>query len=118
MIRIFNSRTAKFNPGEIDAMFKLRKRVFHDFLKWDVSVRDEWEIDNYDTANPLYVLSYSDDGRLRGSLRLLPTLGPNMLDDTFRSCSMASRKSAVPRSGNRAASASTRKSRRTAPPTR
>ena len=83
MIRIFNSRTAKFNPGEIDAMFKLRKRVFHDFLKWDVSVRDEWEIDNYDTANPLYVLSYSDDGRLRGSLRLLPTLGPNMLDDTF-----------------------------------
>lgn len=83
MIRIFNSRTAKFNPGEIDAMFKLRKRVFHDFLKWDVSVRDEWEIDDYDTANPLYVLSYSDDGRLRGSLRLLPTLGPNMLDDTF-----------------------------------
>ncbi|MDQ0320563.1 acyl homoserine lactone synthase [Pararhizobium capsulatum DSM 1112] len=83
MIRIFNSRTAKTSPREIDAMFRLRKRVFHDFLKWDVSVRDEWEIDNYDAANPLYVLSYSETGRLRGSLRLLPTLGPNMLDDTF-----------------------------------
>ncbi|MBP1857054.1 acyl-homoserine-lactone synthase [Rhizobium herbae] len=84
MIRIFNSNTGKHHPRDLDEMFRLRKRVFHDLLKWDVSVRDDWEIDNYDDANPLYVLSYSDQtGRLRGSLRLLPTLGPNMLDDTF-----------------------------------
>ncbi len=84
MIRIFNRNTGKQHPRDIDAMFRLRKRVFHDLLKWDVSVRDDWEIDHYDDANPLYVLSYSDQtGRLRGSLRLLPTLGPNMLDDTF-----------------------------------
>jgi len=84
MIRIFNSNTGKRSPRDLDAMFRLRKRVFHDLLKWDVSVRGDWEIDNYDDANPLYVLSYSDQtGRLRGSLRLLPTLGPNMLDDTF-----------------------------------
>lgn len=84
MIKVFNSRNAQEHPVDVDAMFKLRKRVFHDLLKWDVSVRGDWEIDNYDEANPLYVLSYSDDGeRLRGALRLLPTLGPNMLDDTF-----------------------------------
>ncbi|MDW5313464.1 acyl-homoserine-lactone synthase [Rhizobium sp. PL01] len=84
MIRIFNRNTGKQHPGDLDAMYKLRKRVFHDLLKWDVSVRGDWEIDDYDDANPLYVLSYSDEtGRLRGSLRLLPTLGPNMLDDTF-----------------------------------
>ncbi|CDM59892.1 acyl-homoserine-lactone synthase [Rhizobium favelukesii] len=84
MIRIFNRNSRKQYPQDIDAMFKLRKRVFHDLLKWDVSVRGDWEVDHYDDANPLYVLSYSDQtGRLRGSLRLLPTLGPNMLDDTF-----------------------------------
>ncbi|KQV31408.1 autoinducer synthase [Rhizobium sp. Root73] len=84
MIRIFNRNTGKQHPDAIDAMFQLRKRVFHDLLKWDVSVRGNWEIDNYDDVNPLYVLSYSDEtGKLRGSLRLLPTLGPNMLDDTF-----------------------------------
>ena len=84
MIRIFNRNTGKQHPGDIDAMSQLRKRVFHDLLKWDVSVRGNWEIDSYDDANPLYVLSYSDEtGHLRGSLRLLPTLGPNMLDDTF-----------------------------------
>nr|WP_330166428.1 acyl-homoserine-lactone synthase [Rhizobium sp. C4] len=65
-------------------MFQLRKRVFHDLLGWDVSVRGDIEIDQYDDINPIYVLSYTPDTRhLRGALRLLPTLGPNMLDDTF-----------------------------------
>ncbi len=83
MIRILNGKTRAQHPRAVDDMFRLRKRVFHDFLKWDVQTDGAWEIDNYDTANPLYVLSYAPDGRLRGSLRLLPTLGPNMLDDTF-----------------------------------
>jgi acyl homoserine lactone synthase len=84
MIRILNGKTRAQHPQAVDEMFRLRKRVFHDFLKWDVQTDGEWEIDNYDKANPLYVLSYAPDtGRLRGSLRLLPTLGPNMLDDTF-----------------------------------
>ncbi|OCP10278.1 MULTISPECIES: acyl-homoserine-lactone synthase [unclassified Ensifer] len=83
MIRILNGKTRAQHPQAVDDMFRLRKRVFHDFLKWDVQTDGEWEIDNYDKANPLYVLSYAPDGRLRGSLRLLPTLGPNMLDDTF-----------------------------------
>lgn len=84
MIRILNGRTRGQHPQAIDEMFKLRKRVFHDFLKWDVQTDGDWEIDNYDKSNPLYILSYSPEtGKLRGSLRLLPTLGPNMLDDTF-----------------------------------
>jgi len=83
MIRIINGVNRKRYPSEIDAMHRLRKTVFHDLLGWDVGVLDEWEIDHYDQANPLYVLSYGDSGRLRGALRLLPTLGPNMLDDTF-----------------------------------
>lgn len=84
MIRVFNTVDRRRNAAEMDGMFRLRKKVFHDLLKWDVHVRDDWEIDHYDDANPLYVLSYCDSThRLRGALRLLPTLGPNMLDDTF-----------------------------------
>ncbi|MBV2185762.1 MAG: autoinducer synthase [Rhizobium sp.] len=83
MIRIINGANRNECPKEIAAMHRLRKRVFHDLLKWDVTVRDDWEIDHYDDANPIYVMSYSPEGQLRGSLRLLPTLGPNMLDDTF-----------------------------------
>ncbi|ASP77206.1 acyl-homoserine-lactone synthase [Sinorhizobium meliloti] len=84
MIRIVNGNGRSQHPQAIDEMFRLRKRVFHDFLKWDVKTEGDWEIDHYDKANPLYVMSYSPDtGKIRGSLRLLPTLGPNMLDDTF-----------------------------------
>jgi N-acyl-L-homoserine lactone synthetase len=84
MIRIFNRNTGKQHPGDLDAMYKLRKRVFHDLLKWDVSVRGNWEIDNYDDANP----SMCCPIRTRRAIcaarcGYLPTLGPNMLDDTF-----------------------------------
>jgi len=84
MIKLYSGTTRHHHFGAMDEMYRLRKRVFHDLLKWDVLVDGDWEIDHYDLSNPIYVLSYSDEtGRLRGALRLLPTLGPNMLDDTF-----------------------------------
>ncbi|MFA7414728.1 MAG: acyl-homoserine-lactone synthase [Rhizobium sp.] len=84
MIRIINGANRERHSAEMAEMFTLRKRVFHDLLKWDVKIKGDWEIDDYDDANPVYVLSYSPHtNRLRGALRLLPTLGPNMLDDTF-----------------------------------
>ncbi|MHB0951930.1 MAG: acyl-homoserine-lactone synthase [Allorhizobium sp.] len=84
MIRIINGANRERHSAEMAEMFSLRKRVFHDLLKWDVKIKGDWEIDEYDDANPIYVLSYSPQtNRLRGALRLLPTLGPNMLDDTF-----------------------------------
>ncbi len=36
MIRILNGKTRAQHPAAVDDMFRLRKRVFHDFLKWDV----------------------------------------------------------------------------------
>ena len=84
MIKIVNGANRDRHADAIADMFRLRKRVFHDLLRWDVAVEGEYEIDAYDQANPVYVLSYApQSGRLRGALRLLPTLGPNMLDDTF-----------------------------------
>lgn len=84
MIEIFSGLERHFRPHALAPMFQLRKRVFHDLLGWDVTVRGDVEIDQYDDVNPIYVLSYTPGTRhLRGALRLLPTLGPNMLDDTF-----------------------------------
>lgn len=84
MIKLFSGTTRHHHLTAMDEMFRLRKKVFHDLLKWDVLVDGEWEIDHYDLSNPIYVLSYDDEtNKLRGALRLLPTLGPNMLDDTF-----------------------------------
>jgi acyl homoserine lactone synthase len=71
-------------PSEMSQMFKLRKKVFHDRLGWDVRIEDGMEIDAFDGLDPLYVLSIAPDtGRVTASLRLLPTTGPNMLCDVF-----------------------------------
>ncbi|OLP55781.1 hypothetical protein BJF92_09105 [Rhizobium rhizosphaerae] len=68
----------------VEDMFALRARVFKDRLQWDVHVEDGKEIDVFDAADPLYILSVNDvTGRLEGSVRLLPTTGPNMLRDVF-----------------------------------
>ncbi|MGB7258383.1 MAG: acyl-homoserine-lactone synthase [Pseudolabrys sp.] len=64
-------------------MHEIRKRVFRDRLNWQVKTLRGWEIDEFDALNPLYLISIGDDGNVRGSLRLLPTTGPNMLADVF-----------------------------------
>ncbi|MBF2716832.1 acyl-homoserine-lactone synthase [Agrobacterium vitis] len=70
----------------MEQMFKLRKRVFQDTLKWDVCCSQDKEYDIYDTYGPAYVVWCSKDGqRLYGSMRLMPTTGPTLLYDTFRS---------------------------------
>ena len=85
MIRLVNGMEYASHTSELDQMFRLRKRVFLDRLGWDVSVSGLYEIDNYDLMKPLYVLSMDDDGKhVLGSLRLLPSTGPNMLADVFK----------------------------------
>jgi acyl homoserine lactone synthase len=83
MIRLVSgSHRAEF-PREIAQMHEIRKRTFYDRLHWQVKTLRSWEIDEFDALNPLYLLSIGDHGNVRGSLRLLPTTGPNMLADVF-----------------------------------
>jgi acyl homoserine lactone synthase len=84
MIRLINGMDYTNHGDELDQMFRLRKRTFADRLKWDVGVFGYYEIDDYDMRRPLYVLAMDEAGQnVLGSLRLLPTTGPNMLADTF-----------------------------------
>ena len=64
--------------------YRLRKQVFHDVLRWDVVVKNGWEIDDYDALNPIYLVWCSDDFQpLFGGVRLMPTDGPTLLRDVF-----------------------------------
>lgn len=83
MIKIIPGEWRDRHPRLIDEMHKLRRNVFHDRLRWQVTVINKWEIDGYDALNPLYVVALDDDERVIGGLRLLPTTGFNMLNDTF-----------------------------------
>jgi len=84
MIRLIQGSERRKFPAEIEAMHKLRAAVFHERMAWPVTVLDGWERDGFDELNPLYVLVTTHDGTVRGSARLLPTTGPNMLADVFR----------------------------------
>jgi acyl homoserine lactone synthase len=84
MIRLIPGAQAASFAQEIDAMFRCRAQTFHERLGWEVVVRNGYERDEFDDQNPLYVVSVDPEtGQYLGSLRLLPTTGPNMLRDVF-----------------------------------
>jgi N-acyl-L-homoserine lactone synthetase len=65
-------------------MFRARKRVFIDLLKWDIpALADNFEVDQFDTASTTYLMLAEPDGTHLGSMRLLPSTGPNILGSIF-----------------------------------
>ncbi len=84
MIRLIQGIDRASHSFEIDRIHSIRYQVFHERLGWDVKVDDGWEIDEFDDCNPLYIVSIDPETEdVRGSVRLLPTTGPNMLRDVF-----------------------------------
>ncbi len=68
-----------------DEMFRHRKRVFIDEKKWDLKPVDgEFEIDEYDRDDTVYVCSLLPDGTLAGSVRLVNTSTEHMAGSAFR----------------------------------
>ena len=73
------------HPALFDQMFQSRAAVFHDRMGWDVVVKDGHEVDRYDEeADPVYLLAVDEHQQVCGSLRLLATTGPTMLQSEFR----------------------------------
>jgi acyl homoserine lactone synthase len=84
MILVIEPHNASEHSNLIDEMFRLRARVFHDHLRWDVQVADGKERDKYDDEGPVYLIHTDDEKqKVKGSLRLLPTTGPTVLADFF-----------------------------------
>lgn len=83
MIRLVQGHERSAYPAEIDGMHRLRRKVFHERMGWDVAVIREWEIDGFDAFDPLYMLSIDEQERVVGCLRLLPTTGFTMINDVF-----------------------------------
>lgn len=72
-----------FNRDDLGEMHKLRAKVFKDRMGWDVPLMSGMEIDGYDAIDPLYMMIKESGGILMGCWRILPTLGPYMLKDSF-----------------------------------
>lgn len=84
MIVVVEPHNAEKHGHLLEQMFRMRARIFHDHLGWDVVVKDGMERDKYDEQNPVYIIYTDEDGhRVKGSLRLLPTTGPTLVADFF-----------------------------------
>jgi acyl homoserine lactone synthase len=84
MLKLIEGSKASLFPQETDAMFRNRAEIFSKRLGWDVIVKDGYERDRFDDLDPLYLVSVDPaTEKYWGSLRLLPTSGPNMLRDVF-----------------------------------
>ncbi|WP_315806787.1 MULTISPECIES: acyl-homoserine-lactone synthase [unclassified Bradyrhizobium] len=64
-------------------MHRLRHRVFKLRMGWEVQTSGDMEIDDFDALHPDYLIQMGENGKVQGSVRLLPTLGPTMLRDAF-----------------------------------
>jgi len=61
-----------------------RKQVFVDTLGWQLAFRGSWlEVDQFDDDFAVYIMVVSADDRHLGSVRLLPTTRPHMLNTIF-----------------------------------
>ncbi len=63
-------------------MHRLRRKVFKDRLDWSVATTGDLEMDRFDTLDATYLVVV-ERGAVLGCVRLLSTIGPNMLADTF-----------------------------------
>lgn len=73
----------EFPLSALGEMHKLRAKVFKERMGWNVPLMSGMEIDGYDAIEPTYMMIREADGILMGCWRILPTLGPYMLKDSF-----------------------------------
>lgn len=72
------------NQRLFDTMYRDRKKVFVDMLKWNIPHDGERETDKYDNEDARYlILRDKDTGRHLGSVRLLPSTADHMLSEVF-----------------------------------
>ena len=84
MIVIGRQRQEPAKEPLLQAMFEARKQVFVDLLKWDVPVLEgRYEIDQFDDEHATYLIFADAAGEHLGSVRLLPTIRPHILDSLF-----------------------------------
>jgi N-acyl-L-homoserine lactone synthetase len=83
MIQLITEQSYGAFADALVAMHQLRHRVFKGRLDWEVHTDGDMEIDSFDALHPAYLVQATTDGRIQGCVRLLPSVGPTMLSETF-----------------------------------
>lgn len=86
MIHILSLTARAAHSHLFDRMFEDRKRLFIDLLRWNIPITGHrFEIDSFDTSDAIYIIAADRNSNHLGSLRLLPSAYPHILDSLFDS---------------------------------
>jgi acyl-homoserine lactone synthase len=84
MLHTVHAAPLSGDAAVLRAMFRARKSVFVDLLKWNVPVLDgQYEVDQYDDIHAVYLVVTDGRGGHLASARLLPTTRPHILGDLY-----------------------------------
>lgn len=83
MVEMLTGRERERRSDLFASMFADRKRVFIDWLGWELPHRNDMEIDRYDDEHAVYLIVVDAFGRHLGSVRLLDTERDHILADLF-----------------------------------
>ena len=83
MLYVIEGADSKRHSVLLKNMFRDRKRVFIDFLKWDLTSTGDMEVDQFDGPYATYLVLQGAKGQHLGSVRLLASEGPHLLRSLF-----------------------------------
>lgn len=84
MILVVNAENRRRFESELAQMHRQRKRIFVDGAGWSVPVIGEFEIDQYDRKDTVYLIAKElPYGPVLASVRLLTTTGPHLMSALF-----------------------------------
>jgi N-acyl-L-homoserine lactone synthetase len=70
----------------LNASYELRHKILVQRLGWQLpSGQSPREVDQYDSGDTCHLVSRTADGRVRGTMRLTPSLAPNVTCDVLQS---------------------------------
>ena len=70
----------------LNASYELRHKILVQRLGWQLpSGQSPREVDQYDAGDTCHLVSRAADGRVRGTMRLTPSLAPNVTCDVLQS---------------------------------
>lgn len=84
MIHLIENHPIAADRRALETMFADRKAQFVDFYEWDVPVIEgRYEMDQFDTAEAIYIAAVDGGGAHEASMRMLPSTGAHLLGTLF-----------------------------------
>ncbi len=70
--------------SQLDQMYRIRHHLYVERRGWSALRREDGrEIDQFDTADAVYLLGLDETGAVTGGTRLIPTTAPHLMRDVF-----------------------------------